>query len=80
MGFDACKSFLLSDGSGLGKNTIIFGADMSSSELVDNIKKDILILGKSPTQVLDDTALTPDREYAINFSEQQQNFLLKFAL
>ena len=74
------QKFLLSDGSGFGKNTIIFGADMSSSELVDNIKKDILILGKSPTQVLDDTALTPDREYDISFSEQQQNFLLKFAL
>ena len=34
-----------------GKNVIIFGADMSSSVHVDNKKKDILILGKGPTQV-----------------------------
>ena len=33
----------------LGQYVIIFGADMSSSIHVDNKKKDILILGKSPT-------------------------------
>ena len=30
---------------------------MSSSVHVDNLKKDILILGKGPTQGLDDTTL-----------------------
>ena len=39
-------------------NCIIFGADMSLSAHIDNEKKDILILGKGPTQGLDDTALT----------------------
>ena len=39
--------------SGFGKN-IIFGVGMSSSVLVDNKKKDILILGDGPTQGLDD--------------------------
>ena len=38
----------------MGKNVIIFGADMSSSVHTDNKKKDILILGKVPTQGLDD--------------------------
>ena len=42
--------FLNPDGE-TGKNVIIFGADMSSSVHVDNKKKDILILGKGPTQV-----------------------------
>ena len=42
--------FLYPDGE-TGKNVIIFGADMSSSVHVDNKKKDILILGKGPTQV-----------------------------
>ena len=34
----------------------------------------MLILGKSPTQGLDGTKLTSEKEYAINFSEQQKKF------
>ena len=34
----------------MGKNVIIFGADMSSSVHTDNKNKDILILGEGPTQ------------------------------
>ena len=34
------------------RNVIIFGVDMSLSTTIDNNKKDILILGKSPTQGL----------------------------
>ena len=51
------SKFLLPDGS-VGKNDIIFGIDMSSSVHIDNKNKDILILGKGPTQGLDDTTLT----------------------
>ena len=32
----------------MGKNVIIFGADMSSSVHIDNKNKDILILGEVP--------------------------------
>ena len=72
-GFNACGSFLLSDGSGLGKNVIIFGADMSSSIHIDNKKYiSYLILGKDPTDSLDDTTLTVEKEYYINLTEQQQ--------
>ena len=35
---------------------------MSSSVHVDNKKKDILILGKGPTQGLDDTSLTAEKK------------------
>ena len=51
------SEFLLPDGS-VGKNVIVFRVDMSSSMHIDNEKKDILILDKSPTQGLDGTILT----------------------
>ena len=51
------------------KNVIIFGADMTSSVHVDNNGKDILILGEEPTQGLDDTILTAEAIYPINFKQ-----------
>ena len=45
-----------------GKNVIIFGADMSSSVHFDNKKNNILIIGKGPTQGLDDTTLTAEKK------------------
>ena len=41
----------------MGKNVIIFGADMSSSVHINNKSTDILILGEVPTQGLDDISL-----------------------
>ena len=35
---------------------------------IDNKKKDILVLGFGPTQGLDDTSLTEEAQYSINFS------------
>ena len=67
MGFDSRSEFLLSDGS-MGKIFIIFGADMNSSVHIDNKRKDILILDEGPTQGLDDTLLTVEAKYSINFS------------
>ena len=45
------------DGIGLGRNVKIFGIDMRSSVPIDNKKKDILILGKGPTQGLEHALL-----------------------
>ena len=73
VGFDSRSEFLLSDGS-MGKNVIIFGADMNSSVHIDNKGKDILILGEGPTQGLDDTLLTVEAKYLINFSRSQRIF------
>ena len=39
---------------------------MSSYVQVDHKKKDILILGKNPTQGLDGTTLTAEKLYLIN--------------
>ena len=75
IGFDSQSEFLFSDGS-YGKNVIIFGADMSSSVHVDNKGKDILILGEGPTQGLDDTTLTAEAKYPINFTQSGKRFVL----
>ena len=60
IGFDGHGIFSVL-GGGIGKNVTIFGADMSFSVHVDNKKKNILILGKGPTQGLDDTNLTAEK-------------------
>ena len=59
-----------------GKNVIIFGADMSSSVHIDNKNKDILILGEGPTQGLDDTTLTAEAKYPINFTQSGKRFVV----
>ena len=53
IGFDRQSSFSI--GNETGKNVISFGVDMSSSTKIDNRNKDILILGKGPTQGLQNT-------------------------
>ena len=70
-----CSEFSLPDGS-MGKNVIIFGVDMSSSVHIDNKKKYFLILGKGPTQGLDDTTLTAEAQYSINFSRSNRKICI----
>ena len=43
---------------------------------VDNKNKDILIFGEGPTQGLDDTQLTAEAKYPINFTQPRKRFLL----
>ena len=73
--FDRHGSFSFS-GTGLGKNVIIFGVDMSSSTKIDNKKKDILILGKCPMQGLEHT-LSAEKMYSINFRVTVKKFCLR---
>ena len=47
---------------------------MSSSIHIDNKKKDILVLGKGPTQGLEST-LTAEKVYSINFTVTKKNCL-----
>ena len=49
---------------------------MSSSVHVENQKKHILILGEGPTQRLDDTTLTAEKKYSINFTVTRNKFCL----
>ena len=74
IGFDNRSSFSF-PGGGFGQNIIIFGVDMSSSVHIDNNKKDILILGRGPTQGLEHT-LTTEKMYSINFTVTKKLFCL----
>ena len=71
IGFDRRSSFSF-PGGGFGQNVLIFGADMSSSTHIDN-KKDILVLGKEPTQGLEHT-LTAEKMYSFNFTVARKMF------
>ena len=73
IGFDRKSSFSF-PGGGFGQSGTIFGVDMISSTHVDNKKKDILILGKGPTQGLEHT-LTAEKMYPINFTVTKKKFV-----
>ena len=47
---------------------------MSSSIHIDNKKKDILVLGRGPTQGLEST-LTVEKMYSINLTIKKRNFV-----
>ena len=49
---------------------------MRSLMPVDKKGKDILIFGEGPTQVLDDTSLTAEAKYCINFTQSGKRFVL----
>ena len=72
-GIGFVRKAFFSIGDEVGKNVIIFGADMSSSSYIDN-KKDILILGKGPTQGLGHT-LAAEKLYSINLLKKTQSFV-----
>ena len=74
IGFDRRSSFSF-PGGGFGQNALIFGVDMSFSAHIDNKKKDILVLGKGPTQGLEHT-LTAEKMYSINFTVTKKKFCL----
>ena len=76
IGFDRRSSFSFPSGR-FYQNVLIFGADMSSSIHIDNKKKDILVLGRGPTQALEST-LTAEKMYFINFTVTKKKFCLSF--
>ena len=54
IGFDRRSSYSF-PGGGFGQNVLIFGVGMSFSTHIDNKEKNILVLGKGPTQGLENT-------------------------
>ena len=74
IGFDRKSSFSF-PGGGFGQNVLIFGAGMGSSAHIDNKKKNILVLGKGPTQELEHT-LAAEKMYSINFTVTKNKFCL----
>ena len=77
-GIEFYRKASFSIGDEIGKDVIIFGVDMSSSSKIDNSKKDILILGKGPSQGLEHT-LSAEKLYSIIFIKKYK-ILFKFAL
>ena len=75
IGFDGHDYFSHPSG-GTGRNVIIFGVDMNSSSKIDNKGKDILILGKGPTQGLGEHSLSAEKMYSINFTKVDTKFCL----
>ena len=70
IGFDSCSEYLLTDGS-VGKNVIILELIWTRLCLLIKRKK---ILGKCATQGLDDTTLTAEAKYLIDFSRSNKKF------
>ena len=73
-GFNRRGSFSF-PGGGFGSTVIIFEVNMSSSIYVDNKRKNILTLGKGPTQGLEHI-LTTEKIYSINFTVTKNKFCL----
>ena len=75
IGFDRHRNFSF-PGTGLGGNVIIFGVEMSLSIKINNRKKDILILGKGPTQASEPTQCA-EKIYSIIFTlkKKSKNFV-----
>ena len=61
------RSFFSFSNCDWGKYFAIFGIDNSSLVHIDYKKKFKLVLGESPRHSLDDTAITTEVKYSINF-------------
>ena len=75
MVLDLTEKDFFSLGNEIRRNVTNFGVDIRLSSHTDNKKKDILILGKGPTQGLEH-ALTAERSYSINFTKNNNKFCL----
>ena len=74
IGFDRRSTFSF-PGGGFGQKLLIFEVDMSYSAHIDNKKKDMLFLGKGPTQGLEHS-LTAEKMYWVNFTVTKNKFCL----
>ena len=74
IGFDRKGEF--SFGNGLGRNVIIFWADMSSSTHANKKTKNILVPGRDFVQGLDNATIYAEKLYSINFTKTNTKFCL----
>ena len=75
IGFDSTGTFTHPDG-GTGKNVIILGVDMTNSKHANNEAKDVLVLGRSLTQKIDDTTIYAEKMYSPNFTFANKTFCM----
>ena len=62
--------------SGIGKNVIVFGVDVTNSSHADNRKNNILVLGKCFIQGINDKTIYAEKLYLINFTENNKKICL----
>ena len=75
IGFDRHGEF--SFGNGVGKNFIIFGADLSSRfSHTNNKKNNILVLGKNFVQIINGTTIYGEKLYKIKFTKKNKKICL----
>ena len=74
-GFDRKGEFSFGS-NGIGRNVIIFGADMSSSVHANNRTKNILVLGKDFIQGLGKIIIYAEKFYSISFTKANTEFCL----
>ena len=74
IGFDGKGHYSI--GNELGKNVVIFGANMDSSPFSNNKGKHILTLEKGPTDGLGQLSLEAEKMYSINFTKINTKFCL----
>ena len=73
IGFDRQGEF--SFGNGLGRNCIIFGADLSSSSQANN-KKNNIVFGKDFVLGINGATIYAEKLYSINFTEKNKKIAL----
>ena len=73
IGFDRRSSFSFPCG-GFGQSIIVLEVDMNSSIHINNNGKDILVLGKGPTQGLGEHSLTAEKCIQLLLLLQKRNF------
>ena len=72
--FDGAGSW--SFGNGFVRNIAIFGVDKSLSSHTDNRNNNFLVLGKEPTDDINGSIGTADKNFNINFSKAKTKFCL----
>ena len=76
IGFDSTGKFTHPDGE-IGRNDVIFGADLSNSTVHANNKtQSVLVLGRGLIQKINDTAIYAEKMYSPNFTVDNKIFCL----
>ena len=65
-------------GNDFAINIVIFGVDNSSSSTTNNRKNNFLVLGKGPTQGINDSTGVVEKRFSIIFSKANAKFCLRF--
>ena len=58
----------------VARNVVIFGVDYSSLSQTNNRKNNVLVLGKGPTQEINDTTGAAEKKIVLIFVQRIQNF------